>query len=67
MTKAVKKCCACECTLKQDEIALSMKLLGRSIEEFYCLPCLAEYLDVNAGDLKIKVQELKEQGCSLFL
>ena len=60
-------CCECEKALKKDEKALSMKLLGTDTEEFYCLNCLSEYLECSIDDLRIKVQEFKEEGCTLFL
>lgn len=60
-------CCECSKTLSKDEIALSKKLLGLDIEEFYCIECLSEYLECEKDDLEIKIQEFKEQGCTLFL
>lgn len=65
--KERKVCCVCNKRLIKDEIALSQKLLGQEIEEFYCVNCLAGYLECPKVDLTIKIQEFKEQGCSLFL
>ena len=62
-----KICCECGKTLKKDEIALTQKLIDIDTEEFYCLECLAEYIGCSAQDLKEKIQEFKEQGCTLFL
>ena len=68
MTMAKQKTCIeCGATLKKDEVALSRKMLGRTISEFRCIDCLAETLDCDSDDLVIKIQELKEQGCTLFL
>jgi hypothetical protein len=62
-----KNCYVCgKETLSKIEIALSRKLLGRKITRFYCLSCLANYLDVTAPELLAKVEEFKEQGCTLF-
>lgn len=61
------ECCECGRALIKDEIALSKKLLGTDIEEFYCIDCLSEYLECTKTDLEIKIQEFKEQGCTLFL
>lgn len=63
-----KKCC-CECgkSLKKDEIALAQKMIDVDTEEFYCLPCMAEYFGCEEDDLIIKIKEFKEQGCTLFL
>lgn len=60
-------CVECDILLQKDEIALSQKMLGRTITKFYCINCLAEMLDCDPDDLFIKIQEFKEQGCSLFL
>lgn len=65
--KKKKGCCECGAPLKKVEAALCKKLLGRDTEDFYCMDCLAEYLDCSKNDLEIKIQEFKEQGCSLFL
>jgi len=60
-------CCQyCEKELSRDEIALSKKLLGRDIKKFMCLECLADHLDCTVEDLQIKIEEFKEQGCTLF-
>ena len=67
MKKKTKACCECEKTLKKDEVALCKKLLGVDIEEFYCIDCLSEFLGCTKEDLEIKIQEFKEQGCTLFL
>ncbi len=65
--KKMITCCECGKTLVKDEIALCKKLLGTDNEEFYCLECLSEYLECTKEDLEIKIQEFKEQGCTLFL
>ena len=62
-----KVCIECDKNLNKDEVALSQKLLGREIAEFYCIDCLAEYLECERSDLEIKIEEFKEQGCTLFL
>ena len=67
MKKKKITCYECGKTLVKDEIALCKKLLGTDIEEFYCIECLSEYLECTKEDLEIKIQEFKEQGCTLFL
>ena len=62
-----KICCDCGKAVKKDEIALAWKLIDEDTEEFYCLPCMAEYFGCDEEDLKIKIREFKEQGCTLFL
>lgn len=60
-------CCDCGKTLKKDEIALTRKLIDPDAEEFYCLNCMAAYIGCTVEDLKDKIVEFKEQGCTLFL
>lgn len=52
--------------LAKDEIGINIKLLGGHIESYYCLDCLAEYLEVTADDLNDKIEEFKDGGCTLF-
>ena len=61
-----KECCDCGRALKKDEVALTRKLIDVDTEEFYCLDCLSEFLGCTVQDLKEKIQEFKEQGCTLF-
>lgn len=65
MTK--KTCSDCGKSLKKDEIALSRKLIDIDTDEFFCLPCMAVYIGCSEEDLKIKIKEFKEQGCTLFI
>jgi hypothetical protein len=62
-----KLCVECEKNLTKDEVALSQKMIGLDIADFYCIDCLAGYLECDCGDLEVKIQEFKEQGCTLFL
>jgi len=59
-------CQYCNADLSKDEIGLCKKLLSRNIELFMCVICLADYLDCLADDLLVKIEEFKEQGCTLF-
>ena len=67
MKKKKLACCECGIALSKDEVALCKKLIGTDIEDFYCLDCLSEYMECTKTDLEIKIQEFKEQGCTLFL
>ncbi len=67
MKNSSKQCCVCSKKLNKDEIALCKKLLGLDMEDFYCLDCLGGFLECSVEDLRIKIQEFKEQGCTLFL
>lgn len=52
--------------LSKNEIGLTKKLLDKKAEYFYCLPCLAEYLEVTEEELVAKIEEFKDEGCVLF-
>jgi hypothetical protein len=52
--------------LNKNEIGLTKKLLGKDAKAYYCLDCLAEYLEVDAEFLLEKVEEFKSRGCDLF-
>lgn len=59
-------CFQCDILLEKDHVALNKKLLGRKVEKFLCIDCLADYLVCTKDDLLVKIEELKEQGCGLF-
>jgi biotin operon repressor len=52
--------------LLRNEIGINKKLLGEDVENFYCLDCLAEYLEVSVQDILDKIEEFKQEGCKLF-
>lgn len=53
--------------LNKDAIGINKKLLGEDIENFYCIDCLANYLECTVEDLMNKIEEFKEDGCKLFM
>ena len=53
--------------LSRDEIGINKKLLGEQVENFYCLDCLADYLECTVDELLDKIEEFKSEGCKLFL
>lgn len=62
-----KKCVACgKRPLDKDTVGINKKLLGKDITKFYCMDCLAEFLDCTVDDLLEKIEEFKEEGCTLF-
>jgi len=64
---AAKICYVCGKTpIEKNEVGLNKKLLGKEIQKFYCYECLAEYLEVDTEYLFAKIEEFKEQGCTLF-
>ena len=67
MGNEIKACYVCGKTpLSRDEIGLTKKLIDKSSKTFYCLDCLADYLEVTTEELKNKIEEFKEEGCTLF-
>lgn len=67
MENAVKTCYVCGKTpLSKNEIGLTKKLIDKKSQIFYCLPCLADYLEVTPDELLAKIEEFKEEGCTLF-
>jgi len=62
-----KGCYVCgKKNLSKNEIGLTKKLLDKNAMYFYCLDCLAEYLEIDTEFLLVKVEEFKDQGCNLF-
>ena len=53
-------------TLTRNEIGINKKLLGEEVGQFYCLDCLAEYLEVTPQDILDKIEEFRAEGCKLF-
>lgn len=63
----MKICITCgKENLSKNVIGINMKLLSDKIETFYCMDCLADYLEVTVEDIMDKIEEFKEQGCKLF-
>ena len=67
MAVIVKTCYVCgKNPLSKDEIGLTKKLIDKKSQIFYCLPCLADYLEATPDELLAKIEEFKEEGCTLF-
>jgi len=61
------KCRNCDkANLSKDETGINKKMFGEKIKEFFCLGCLAEYLEVDEEFLLEKINDYKEQGCTAF-
>lgn len=52
--------------LSKNEIGLTKKLIGKKTDRYYCLSCLADQLEVTREELLDKIEEFKDEGCSLF-
>lgn len=60
-------CVACgKLKLDKDTIGINKKLLGKDVNNFYCMDCLADYLNTTVEELLVKIEEFKEEGCTLF-
>ncbi len=63
----IKNCYICGKTpLSKDEVGLVKKLIDKKSTKFYCLHCLADYFEVTEEELIAKIEEFKEEGCTLF-
>lgn len=61
------ECIACgKRNLDKNTLGINKKLLGNSVKTFYCIDCLAEYLNTTVDELLEKIEEFKEEGCKLF-
>ncbi len=64
---ASDKCVMCSSKItEKDTLGINKKLLGEEIENFYCMDCLADYLECTVDDLLDKIEEFKDEGCKLF-
>lgn len=52
--------------LTRDEIGLTKKLIDEKSKRFFCIDCLANYLEVNSEVLIEKIEDFKIQGCVHF-
>lgn len=52
--------------ISKNEIGITKKLIGKNSRNFYCLPCLAEQLEVTIEELQDKIDEFKNEGCKFF-
>ena len=66
MAKKIE-CVACgKKSLSKNEVGINKKLLGMKSENFYCLECLADFLEVEPQDILDKIEDFKNDGCKLF-
>lgn len=59
-------CLVCGRQLTKNEIGLTRKLIDDMAGKFYCMSCLAVYLDVTEDELRAKIEDFKQEGCKLF-
>ncbi len=59
-------CARCRSAVTRDEAALTRKLINRGMEEAWCLSCLGAHFRVSRAALEKKIDQFREQGCTLF-
>ena len=52
--------------MSKECIACGKKQLDKDIANFYCMDCLADFLGCTVDDLLDKIEEFKDEGCTLF-
>lgn len=62
----MEKCVQCGRLLTADEVAVTKKLVNRGATAFYCVDCLAGHFKVRPQDIRDKIQQFREMGCTLF-
>ena len=65
--KKIFKCKFCNAPISKDCVALNKKLIGHNVKNFLCMTCMADEFDCTEDDLRDKIEEFKEQGCTLFM
>lgn len=67
MAKKIFSCVACgKYPLTKNEIGITKKLLGMQSKNFFCVDCLANFLEVSSQDIFDKIEDFKNDGCKLF-
>lgn len=62
-----KECCInCGRVLTRDDIGMTKKLMNRGAKQFYCIGCLAAYFEVSEAEVRRKLDEFRQMGCTLF-
>ena len=59
-------CNDCEINLTNDEIALNLKLSGKSTYEFLCIDCMSKIMETTSNELLLLKNHIKDMGCSYF-
>ena len=65
MAKVIR-CQICDEEVEKLAKALNRKLFDKKVKKFYCMQCLANYLDITVEELHEKAEEFKAEGCPLF-
>lgn len=62
----MEHCTKCGKELLSDEIAIYKRLVNRGADKFWCISCLAKYMQVEISDIEEKIIHFKKMGCTLF-
>ena len=63
----MQACQYCSRTLSTNEIAISMRLLGRDGRALFCRECLARELKISPELIDKKIEQFRSMGCPLFV
>ena len=63
---AMDVCCQCGKTVSRDEIAVTKKLINRGTSDYFCVPCLAAYFEVQPEAIQERIAYFRASGCTLF-
>ena len=62
-----KECYICfKSPLSKDEVGITKKLIDSDTDKFFCIDCLARFLECDIQDIFDKIEEFKEEGSTLF-
>ncbi len=60
-------CIRCGRQLTFNDIGAHKKFINRGSRQFLCKQCLAKKLDVTVEEIDRKIEQFKQQGCTLFV
>ena len=60
-------CMRCGRQLTFNDIGAHKKFINRGSRQFLCKQCLAKKLDVTVEEIDRKIEQFKQQGCTLFV
>lgn len=63
----MSQCQSCQEKLSTNEIGISLRLLGRNSKRLLCRECLALELKVDPNLIDKKIEQFRQQGCTLFV
>jgi biotin operon repressor len=63
----METCPHCAAVLTTNEIAISLRLLGRDGKNLRCRDCLAKELKVSPEIIDRKIRQFRDMGCPLFV